>query len=360
MRALPTRLALGLVALAILATLAFAVRSAYATPGDSGSGDHGGSVGNVTALPSYHVSVFAKGTTKYFNPDAVIDDGSHIFIDYQNKTAKDCTDAATASSTVVEYTLSGKVVTTFSVPGHSDGMRENPSTHLLWVTSCEDGNPRFVTINPFSGAVTPYTFPPAPHGGGYDDLAFVNGKAFIAASNPNTNSAGVNVFPAVDEMTLSNGNVVLTPVLNSNATATDLTTNQIVTLNEIDPDSMTVDPQDNLVLVNQAGSEIVFIHNPGTAQQTVSRLPVGDQLDDTVFATTTEGRLLVVDGKTNTTYWIRATFQPGSATRYVYTEAPSDSGVVGFIGTIDPSTGLITPVVIGLVHPTGMVFVPGA
>jgi hypothetical protein len=159
-------------------------------------------------------------------------------------------------------------------------------------------------------------------------------------------------------MTLSNGKVVLTPILNGDATATDLTTNQPVTLNEVDPDSMTVDPQGNLVLVNQAGSELVFLHNPGTAQQTVSRLPVGDQLDDTVFASTTEGRLLVVDGKTNTTYWIRATFQPNSATRYVYTEAPSDSGVVGFVGTIDPSTGLITPVVIGLVHPTGMVFVP--
>jgi hypothetical protein len=260
----------------------------------------------------------------------------------------------------VEYTPQGKVVKTFKVPGHSDGMRENPSTHQLWVTSCEDGNARFVTIDLASGTITPYTFPTAPHGGGYDDLAFVNGMAFVAASNPNTNSAGVNTFPAVDSMKLSGGNVVLTPVLMGNATAKDLTTNQNVQLNEIDPDSMSVAPQGDLVLVNQAGSEIVYISNPGTSQQSVSRLPVGDQLDDTVFASTTEGRLLVADANTNTTYWIRADFQPSSANRYLYTEAPSDSGVVGFVGTVDPGTGLITPVVIGLSSPTGMIFVPGA
>jgi hypothetical protein len=68
------------------------------------------------------------------------------------------------------------------------------------------------------------------------------------------------------------------------ASATDLITNSTVKLNEIDPDSMTIDPKGDLVLVNQAGSELVFISNPGTAQQSVSRLPVGDQLDDTVFA----------------------------------------------------------------------------
>jgi hypothetical protein len=348
------------VAVAALVLVVLAVHSAYATPETSASNNQAQDIGDVTALPGYHVSVFAKGTKAYFNPDAVLDDGTHIFIDYQNTTAKDCSDVATARSTVVEYALNGDVVKSFSVPGHSDGMRENPSTHQLWVTSCEDGNPHFVTIDPASGAVTPYTFPSTPHGGGFDDLAFVNGTAYVAASNPNLNAAGGNVFPAIDSMTLSGGMVVLTPVLMGNASATDVTTGQTVQLNEVDPDSMTVDPQGRLVLVNQAGSELVYISQPGSAQQAVSRLLVGDQLDDTVFATSTEGRLLVVDGKTNTTYWIRATFQPGSATRSLYTEAPDDSGVAGFVGTIDPSTGLITPVVIGLVHPTGMVFVPEA
>jgi hypothetical protein len=317
----------------------------------------------VTALPGYQISVFANGTQTYHGPDSLVDDGTHIYIDYQNKTAKDCSDAATANSTIVEYTPDGAVVKTFQVPGHSDGMREDPSTHLLWVTSCEDGNPRLVTIDTNTGTVTPYTLPATPHGGGYDDLAFLNGMVFMAASNPNVNAAGVNVFPAVVSVTLSGSTAQLTPVLMGDATATDLTTHSQVTLNEVDPDSMTVDPQGDLVLVDQGGNELVFIASPGTSKQFVTRLPVGNQLDDTVWATSVHGRLLVADGTANTTYWIRSTFTPTSfvskkANHYLYTQAPDDSGTAGFVGTIDPLTGLVYPVVIGLGKPTGMIFVP--
>lgn len=121
------------------------------------------------------------------------------------------------------------------------------------------------------------------------------------------------------------------------------------------PDSMTVDTNGELVLVNQAGSELVFLKNPGTPQQTVSRVPVGDQLDDTVWATSSQGRLLVSDGTTGNTYWITTpNFIPGT----VYTEAPDDSGTVGFVGVVDLKTGFVTPVVIGFLKATGMLFVP--
>src|SRR5450755_2293596 len=78
-------------------------------------GDYG-----LAALPGYQVSLFVHGASAYANPDAVIVDNGHVFIDYQNTTAKDCTDKN--SSTIVEYTMNGAVVKTFSVPGHSDGM----------------------------------------------------------------------------------------------------------------------------------------------------------------------------------------------------------------------------------------------
>ena len=171
---------------------------------------------------------------------------------------------------------------------------------------------------------------------------------------PNVNSAGVNVFPAIDKITLGNGKVTLTPVLMGNATATDILAKAKTTLNEVDPDAMTVDTNGDLVLVNQAGSELVFLKNPGTPQQTVTRLPVGDQLDDTVWSSSSSGRLLVSDGNTGKTYWVTAF--PST----VYTEAPNDSGVVGFVGVINMTTGLITPVVIGFLHPTGMLFVPNS
>jgi len=306
-------------------------------------------------LNGWQISLFTKSST-YSNPDSVVDDGTHIFIDYQNNTALDGSDNKT--STIVEYDQSEKQLKTFSAPGHSDGLRRDPSTKLLWATSNEDANPKMETIDPESGTITPYTFPKTPHGGGYDDVWFMNGSAFIAASNPTLNKSGANVFPAVDKITLSNGKADLTPILMGNATATDVTTganNAKVTLNEIDPDSLSQDTKGDLILINQAGSEIVTISNPGTTQQKVTRLAVGSQLDDTVWATSTKGRLLVVDATTSSTYWLR----PSQITiGTIYTETPNDSGVAGLIATVDPGTGILTPIAIGLSKPTGMLFVP--
>lgn len=310
---------------------------------------------SVVALPNYDVSIFAQGNKAYYNPDSVDVAGKYIFIGYQNTTAKDGTDHKT--STIVQYTRQGKVVHTFSVPGHCDGMRYNSTTHLLWTTSNEDGNPNITTINPDTGKVTLYQVPAAPHGGGYDDVLFIKGQAFIAASNPTLNSAGVNVFPAIDKVELKNGKAIFTPVLYGNATATDVTTNQSVTLNLTDPDSMTLDNQGNLILDDQADAQIITVRNPGTAQQSVTRLPVGTQVDDSIWIPAKEGKLLVVDGKANTIYSVtidKTDFAKGT----IFTEAPSDSGVAGFVGKIDPKTGTISPVIIGLNSPTGLMFLP--
>src|SRR5258706_15338792 len=168
------------------------------SPSSQQPGDFG-----LAALPGYSVSLFARQTSAFNNPDSLVVDNGFVYIDYQNTTAKDCTDKNT--STIVQYDMNGKMLKTFTVPGHSDGMRADPSTHLLWVTSCEDGNPKFVTIDPASGTITPYTFPKTPHGGGYDDLCVLNCTAFIVASNPTLDKSGSNVYPALDKITLSNG-----------------------------------------------------------------------------------------------------------------------------------------------------------
>jgi hypothetical protein len=307
-------------------------------------------------LPGLKISVFARfaeGTQNQIAPDSITIDGNNVFIGFQNVTAKDCTDGP-KTSTIVEYTMAGTVVKKFSIPGHNDGLRVDPTTHLVWATSCEDGNPQLNVIDPTSGTVTPYTFPATPHGGGYDDLWYMKGKMFIAASNPTLDANGNNVFPAIDSVALSGSKAVLTTVLMANATATDTIAGTPTTLNLTDPDSFSMDNQGQLVLVSQGDSRLVLIANPGTPQQKVTTTPVGNQLDDTVWSTALHGRLLITDGNSNAIYWVHVDSVAGT----IYTEAPNDSGVPGFIGTLDLTTGFMHPVMIGFAHPTGMAYVP--
>lgn len=311
-----------------------------------------GPTASVVALPGYQVSVFTMGASAYKNPDSLVSDGTHVYVGYQNVTAKDGTDNKT--STIAEYTAQGQLVRTFRVLGHCDGLRYNPVTRQLWALTDEDGNPHLTTIDPSSGASVLYRTLPTPHGGGYDDLAFLDGVALIDASNPTLNAAGLNAAPALDTITLSGGKVTLTPVLMGNASALDTTTQKMVTLNEIDPDSLTVDPAGRLVLDNQGGRELVFLSHVGTPRQTVTRVPLDTQVDDTIWPSAAQGRLLVADTTANTVYALRTRFATGTP----YAATPNDSGVAGFVGTINLSSGTITPVAIGFHAPHGELFLP--
>jgi hypothetical protein len=341
----------GILAATVGALLVGAIRPFAADSPDKPAVDH---TLPVVALAGYNVSLFARGTTAWTGPDSIVVSGDHVFIDYQNVTAKDCTDHNL--STVVQYSDNGHAQRSWSIEGHSDGMRLDPSTHLLWATVCEDGNPALYTINPTArdGDIHKYSLT-APHGGGYDDIAFTGGKAFLAASNPTLNGAGVNTFPAIVSIQLNADlTTTLTPVLMGNAASHDIVNNVNVTLNEVDPDSMTIGPMGQLVLVNQGGSELVFVADPGAAGQSVTNAPVGTQLDDTAYARTPSDRLFVVDGTQNATYIVRSNFVSGT----VYTETPNDSGVTGLLGTVSLATGRINPVAIGFGKPTGILFAP--
>lgn len=319
----------------------------------SGAGA-GGSTGaaGVVALPQYHVSVFAKASSAYSNPDSITRDGNSVFVAYQNHTAKDGTD--TKTSTVVQYDLAGHVIKTFDVAGHNDGLKVDPSTHLVWAMSNEDASPKLTTIDVGTGAKKEYTFSKTAHGGGFDDIVFMGGKTYLSASNP-TLKGTINAAPAVVTATLGAGTVQTTPVLMGNAAAKDALTGATVAINAVDPDSMFVDPAGDLTLDNQGGTALISIHNPGPGQ-TVKQLTVGTQVDDTVYPTSSTGRLLVSDTKGGVIYAISGALDPATP----LTATPSDSGVNGFVGTIDTKTGFITPVVIGLKSPHGMEYVPGS
>jgi hypothetical protein len=146
----------------------------------------------------------------------------------------------------------------------------------------------------------------------------------------------------------------VTPVLMGDAEAKDIPSGEMVRLNLTDPDSMTVAPNGDVLLVSQADAEIVFIHDAGTKSQSVSRLLVGTQLDDTVYATQSSGYFFVVDQKRNIVYSIAGEVRAGA----IYTETPHDSGARGFVGTVSKKTGGIRPIITGFASPTGLTFAP--
>jgi len=164
----------------------------------------------------------------------------------------------------------------------------------------------------------------------------------------------VNTHPAVVSAVLKGGVAEITPVLMGNAIARDIPTGKTVRMNLTDPDSTTVAPGGDVVLISQADSEIVKIHDAGLPGQTVSRLIAGTQLDDTQYATASDGLFYVVDSKTDTTYIVRGNLSQN----IIYSEAPSDSTTYpGTILSIDPLTGATHPIITGFVSPTGLLFV---
>lgn len=235
--------------------------------------------------------------------------------------------------------------------GHS---HTDEGSRRVTIEHPRDGGAVLTIIDPTSSTPTPITLPSTPHGGGLDDLAFVGGSTYVALSAPTLDASGTNVFPAVDKITVSGNAATLVPVLMGNAKATDALAKTDTTLNLTDPDCLTVDAQGDLVLVSQGDSVLISIQKPGADTQKVVKTPIGNQEDDTVWATSSSGRLFVTDGAKNVIYTIKWSGSMGT----VFTEAPNDSGVVGFVGTVDTTTGFITPIVTGMGKPTGLIFVP--
>jgi hypothetical protein len=304
----------------------------------------------VTALTPYTVSVFATSVTGSFTqPDSIALLHGHVFIGYGNGVSTTGSDGK--SSTIVEYDLSGNPVWIYTVKGHNDGLKVNPRTHELWAMQNEDANPNLVIIDPVAHTQKVYTFGPGPtaHGGGYDDIVFRGEDVFISASNPLNNP---NTAPAIVRAEIHGNRVTVSPVLMANAVVTDIPTDNPVTLNLQDPDSMILNRFGDLVLDSQADGELIILHHPGQIDQSVYHLPLtlggaATQIDDTVFANASHGVLLVSDRDGETVYAItKDIFSPYAA----YSATPTS------VGKLDLDTGVITNVVTGMVSPHGMAF----
>jgi hypothetical protein len=306
-----------------------------------------------TAAAPYKLTVFAKAPSGLSAPDsiAVLDD--HVFVGYGDGHLPDGSDGL--NSQVVEFLMDGSVVHTYTVPGHNDGLKVDPITHQLWALQNEDANANLVIIDAETHQQHLYTFGPALHGGGYDDLVFRGCKVYISASNPANNP---NNGPAIVSAHLQGNLVDVEPVLAGEASAIDIPTDATITLNLQDPDSMTLDPLGDLVLDSQGDQELIIVSDPGDRQRVLhlplsylkSGVSTAVEVDDTAFVTSTEGFLLFADKGLNTVFALsKNAFAPGAA----YTAA--DGGP--FVGTLDMTTGVVTPIVTGLSGPGGMVFV---
>src|SRR6202043_2805050 len=129
--------------------------------------------------PPYSLSVFATSANGYSQPDSIVQWRNSIIVGFQNHVAKDGSDGK--SSTIVQYSLDGTVLRTFTVPGHNDGLRVvGPSA--LWCLQNEDANPNLVVIDLASGSQKSYTFATTVHGGGYDDIVVKSDQVYISVS----------------------------------------------------------------------------------------------------------------------------------------------------------------------------------
>ena len=357
---------------------------------------------SVQTTSGYIVSVFAQAPGKsstppacdatspscYTKPDSIVQLGtgsnSTVFVAYgdavQPNGAVSSTNAASGTNQIVQYDLSGNVLKTYTVPGHNDGLMAFDS-HTIWAMSNEDSSPTLVVIDTNAGTTTTYTADAAPaHGGGLDDMQMIGGQVFASASNPSLNTTtNVTDKPAIYTLTLNAGSSTyhLTPVMMGNATAhvinpsaagvtVDASGNAMLGNPLVpngstnnpgglqDPDSMAIDSAGNLVLDSQADSELVFVSNPGAANQSVKELfltlytnpwPV----DDTRWAPASSQSMLVTDTGAGLIYKITAASGFTSGSMY--------SAGQGTVLQDDATTGNMTPIATGMTSPHGILFV---
>ena len=180
-------------------------------------------------------------------------------------------------------------------------------------------------------------------------MAFRKNDVFVSASNPLNNP---NNAPAIVRAELSGSSVKVFPVLSGTATVTDVPSNTPTSLNLQDPDSMAFDPFGDLVLDSQADGELIIVHHAGLPDQTAYHLGLSldgaaTQIDDTIYATSSHGTILVSDRDGETVYAI---------TRNIFAPCAAYSATPTSVAALDLSTGVLTNIVTGMVSPHGMAF----
>jgi hypothetical protein len=319
----------------------------------------------LSLLPGVTSHALVDNAPAITKPDDIGTMNGDVYVGYQNGVGPkgEPSPSGGTTSTIVEYRMDGSIVQTWTVTGKCDGLTADPATNRVLLTVNEDGNTSMYVIHPTAvpgSQVVHLTYSPdlatVAGAGGTDGIIVQNGNVYTTGSAPTTTAPPAIYQIAIDETA---GTAGLTGIMNDNAAATG--PNGPVTLALTDPDSANVVPASSpayggdIMFSSQGDSQLLFIHNPGAPGQTIAQLPVGTQVNDVEWATASTGTLYVTDNKANNVYAIDSTFPVGT----VFVSAPSDSGVAGFVGTLDLTTGNITPIATGFGSPQGLVFAPG-
>jgi hypothetical protein len=326
----------------------------------------------------------------------------HDFVGFNNKVPKTGpTETSPQNSTIVEYNDGGTVANTFSVRGRVDGIGADPANDRLIVTTNEDGNSTIHTLEPTAATpVVDYTYSPNPSasadtvddntvhtGGGTDAVTVIDGKIFLAASNPNTlvgaeppsNPKATATFQVTLSQSGGVNTATLTPTFPDDATATvGGGGSGTVTLALTDPDSNAQVPLfaplygGDYVLDSQADQQLIFASGIGSAASfgagNLTQLPlkhaepgnpavnIGAGVDDIRWTEGDRGSLIVVDSATNTVYRIAGPFSEFQAFGALDTLGASANTTE--VDTIDPATGQLMPFATGFGTAKGLLWVP--
>jgi hypothetical protein len=301
----------------------------------------------------------------------------HIYMSCQNKTLSV---GGGGNSTLIEYSPSGAVLNTWSIPDKIDGMSGDPLNHRLIVTLNEDTRSHLITVTPSAAAgqqITHYTYTPDPRGastptalqtGGGTDQVSVDSSGHILITGSH---AGTKTGTAVFKVTLSptsaggTGTATLSPTYADNATAANGNTGSgTSTLALGDVDSGAIVPASSprfggsYVITDQTALELVFANNIFNGSGlTVLKTPFG--LDDILWTTSSSGTLYVVDkGLTASLPAVSSSALYKVTGPFVKnTVLASNDGVGDQVVTVNLTNGSLTPFVQHLNTTKGLVYV---
>ncbi len=299
-------------------------------------------------------SIFATAPDGAKSPDSITSGSGSIWVEYGNGAKSD---GSAGSSTIVQYDLLGAVQSTYTLPGLADGLKVDPATGNVWALQNQDGNSTLTFIDPKTGQVSaplsyapPYTYG-ADSARGYDDVAFVGQKVFQSYTGPK--NTGDPVIQQLTNGTAPFGLLQTTDVLRLGDTGTNLVTGETKQLLPVtDPDSLKALPDGSLILTGEADRAFTIISNPGTTEQSAGfvALPAGSsQPDDVIRPIATSGTFYISNQNDNDILAAKVT---ELNTGDLYATVGSN------LDQIDPSTGVVTPILTGLNAAHGLLFSP--